>query len=118
VQLLGGAGVGLSIPSLLGAGSESLPPARFGTGSGILNMARQIGTVFGVAGLIAVLSHVTPGDPVAAFRHAVFLIMGFFASALIVSGVLLSPRTITAPAPQTVPVTANLAVGSDLGRTQ
>lgn len=118
VQLLGGAGVGLSIPSLLGAGSESLPPARFGTGSGILNMARQIGTVFGVAGLIAVLSHVTPGDPVAAFRHAVFLVMGFFASALIVSGVLLSPRTITAPAPETVPVTANLAVGSDLGRTQ
>jgi hypothetical protein len=36
-QLLGGAGVGLTIPSLLGAGSASLTPARFGTGSGILN---------------------------------------------------------------------------------
>jgi len=36
-QLLGGAGVGLTIPSLLGAGSAALTPARFGTGSGILN---------------------------------------------------------------------------------
>ena len=49
-QLLGGAGVGLTIPSLLGAGSTSLKPGSFGTGSGILNMARQIGTVLGVAG--------------------------------------------------------------------
>ena len=104
VQLLGGAGVGLSIPSLLGAGSESLPPARFGTGSGILNMARQIGTVFGVAGLIAVLSHVTPGDPVAAFRHGVILVIGLFASALVVSGILLSPRTIGVRVPDPAPV--------------
>ncbi len=58
-QLLGGAGVGLTIPSLLGAGSASLTPARFGTGSGILNMARQVGTVLGVAGLVAILSRVS-----------------------------------------------------------
>jgi hypothetical protein len=43
------------IPSLLGAGSASLTPSRFGTGSGILNMARQVGTVLGVASLIAAL---------------------------------------------------------------
>jgi MFS family permease len=60
-QLLGGAGVGLTIPSLLAAGSASLPPDRFGTGSGILNMARQVGTVLGVAGLIAILAHVSTG---------------------------------------------------------
>ena len=51
VQLIGGAGVGLTIPSLLAAGSSSLPPARFGTGRRILNMARQVGTVLGVAWL-------------------------------------------------------------------
>src|SRR6202021_2015055 len=50
-QLLGGAGVGLTIPSLLAAGSASLGPARFGTGSGVLNMGRQVGTVRGVARL-------------------------------------------------------------------
>ena len=68
-QLLGGAGVGLTIPSLLGAGSASLTPARFGTGSGILNMARQVGTVLGVAGLVAILAQVSPADPLAAFRE-------------------------------------------------
>src|SRR6202012_5546252 len=80
-QLLGGAGVGLAIPSLLGAGSASLPPARFGTGSGILNMARQVGTVLGVAGLVAILSHVSPADPLAAFRHGLWLIIPVFVAA-------------------------------------
>ena len=89
-QLLGGAGVGLSIPSLLGAGSASLTPGRFGTGSGILNMSRQIGTVLGVAGLVAILSRVAPADPVAAYRSGIVLIIAFFAAAAAVSAVLLT----------------------------
>jgi len=99
-QLLGGAGVGLTIPSLLGAGSASLAPARFGTGSGILNMARQVGTVLGVASLVAVLSHVNPGDPLVAYRHALVLIIAFFAAAGVVCAVLLTARPGRAPATQ------------------
>jgi hypothetical protein len=90
--LLGGAGVGLAIPSLLGAGSASLTPGRFGTGSGILNMARQIGTVLGVAGLVAILIRVSPADPVAAYRHGVVLIIAFFVAAGAVSAGLLTAR--------------------------
>jgi EmrB/QacA subfamily drug resistance transporter len=97
-QLLGGAGVGLTIPSLLGAGSASLTPARFGTGSGILNMARQVGTVLGVASLVAVLSHVNPGDPLVAYRHALVLIIAFFAAAGVVCAGLLTARPGRAPA--------------------
>ncbi|MGH8995605.1 MAG: MFS transporter, partial [Acidimicrobiales bacterium] len=97
-QLIGGAGVGLAIPSLLGAGTSSLPPARFGTGSGILNMARQIGTVIGVAALIAVLSNASASDPVGAFRHAVLLVGAFFAAAMVVSVGLLGPGPATVPA--------------------
>jgi EmrB/QacA subfamily drug resistance transporter len=98
-QLLGGAGVGLAIPSLLGAGSASLPAARFGTGSGVLNMARQVGTVLGVAGLVAILSPVqglaavhglTAVHGLAAFRHGVVLIIVFFLAAAAVSAVLLT----------------------------
>jgi len=92
-QLIGGAGVGLTIPSLLGAGSASLPPDRFGTGSGILNMARQVGTVLGVAGLIAILSHVAAGDPVITYRHGLVLIIAFFSAAGLVSAGLLTGRT-------------------------
>jgi EmrB/QacA subfamily drug resistance transporter len=91
-QLLGGAGVGLTIPSLLGAGTASLAPARFGTGSGILNMARQVGTVLGVASLVAILSHVTGGDPLPAYRNGLVLIIAFFAAAGVVSAGLLTAR--------------------------
>jgi EmrB/QacA subfamily drug resistance transporter len=95
-QLVGGAGVGLTIPSLLGAGSASLTPGRFGTGSGILNMSRQIGTVLGVAGLVAILSRVSRADPVAAYRSGVVLIIAFFAAAGAVSAALLTGRPVPA----------------------
>jgi EmrB/QacA subfamily drug resistance transporter len=92
VQLIGGAGVGLTIPSLLSAGSASLPPDRFGTGSGVLNMARQVGTVLGVAGLVAILAHLALADPIVTYRHAVVLISAFFAAAGIVAAVTLTGR--------------------------
>jgi EmrB/QacA subfamily drug resistance transporter len=95
-QLLGGAGVGLTIPSLLGAGSASLTPGRFGTGSGILNTARQVGTVLGVAGLVAILSRVSSADPVTAYRHGVILIIAFFLAAGAVSAGLLTGRPVVA----------------------
>ena len=98
-QLLGGAGVGLSIPSLLGAGSASLTPGRFGTGSGILNTARQVGTVLGVAGLVAILSRASSVDPVAAYRHGAVLIIAFFVAAGAVSAGLLTGRPVVAEGP-------------------
>src|SRR6202050_3789867 len=85
-QLLGGAGVGLTIPSLLG----------FGSGSGILNTARQVGTVLGVAGLVAILSRVSSADPVTAYRHGVILIIAFFLAAGAVSAGLLTGRPVVA----------------------
>jgi EmrB/QacA subfamily drug resistance transporter len=102
-QLLGGAGVGLSIPSLLGVGTSAVPAARFGTGSGILNMARQIGTVLGVAGLVAVLSRLAVGDPVTTFRHALVLIAALFAGAGVLSAIFLTARRPPVAAPATSP---------------
>jgi len=109
-QLLGGAGVGLAIPSLLGAGSLSLSPDRFGTGSGILNMARQVGTVLGVAALVAILAHVSP-DPVTTFRHAIVLVIGFFAAAGLTAASLLTNKAGSPPAriAGTAPATAEQA---------
>jgi hypothetical protein len=90
-QLLGGAGVGLAIPSLLGAGSLSLSQDRFGTGSGILNMARQVGTVLGVAALVAILARVGP-EPVTTFRHATALVIAFFTAAGLIAAILLTGK--------------------------
>ncbi len=54
-SLIGGAGVGLVIPTLTGAGASSLAPERFATGAAVLTMGRQIGAALGVALLVAVL---------------------------------------------------------------
>ena len=115
-QLIGGIGVGLTIPSLLGAGSASLPPARFGTGSGVLNMARQIGTVLGVAGLVAILAHIDRTDPVATFRKGIDLAAAFGVTAGLTSAVFLTRRaspalaeTATAPVPDQLSVARAIA---------
>jgi EmrB/QacA subfamily drug resistance transporter len=54
-MLVGGAGVGLVIPTLTGAGASSLPPERFATGAALLTMGRQVGSALGVAILVAVV---------------------------------------------------------------
>ena len=102
-QLIGGAGVGLAIPGLLGAGSASLPPDRFGTGSGILNMARQIGIVMGGAGLVGILANLVPGDPLSTFRHGLALIIGLLAAAGLVAVGSLTGRPAVAPAAGAAP---------------
>jgi EmrB/QacA subfamily drug resistance transporter len=57
--MIGGAGVGLVIPTLTGAGASSLAPERFATGIAVLTMGRQIGSALGVAVLVAVLGSAT-----------------------------------------------------------
>jgi hypothetical protein len=54
-MMVSGAGVGLVIPTLTGAGAASLASERFATGAAILTMGRQIGAALGVAILVAVL---------------------------------------------------------------
>jgi EmrB/QacA subfamily drug resistance transporter len=117
VQVLGGIGVGLTIPSLLGAGTMSLPAARFGAGSGVLNMARQLGAVIGVAGLVGILATKT-ADPLNGFRYGAALAVGFFALAAVVAAVVV-PRVRPArvvletgePAQESSDLSGQLSVG-------
>jgi hypothetical protein len=64
--IVGGIGVGLALPTLLSSATADLPPARTSTGSGIINMTRQIGFVLGVSVLVAILG--TPLSYAAAHR--------------------------------------------------
>jgi EmrB/QacA subfamily drug resistance transporter len=54
-MVMSGAGVGLVIPTLTGAGASSLAPERFATGAAVLTMGRQVGSALGIAILVAVL---------------------------------------------------------------
>ena len=50
-----GFGIGLAFPMLNAASAASLPPQRFAVGSAIHQVARQLGSVIGVAVLVAIL---------------------------------------------------------------
>jgi EmrB/QacA subfamily drug resistance transporter len=60
--MIGGIGVGLSLGSLPGAATSSLPPERFATGAAVFGAARQIGAAIGVAVLVALLADPGPAD--------------------------------------------------------
>jgi EmrB/QacA subfamily drug resistance transporter len=69
--LLGGIGVGLALPTLLSTATADLPTAQAATGSAIVNMSRQLGSVLGISALVILL-----GSPVGfaevqrAYQHA------------------------------------------------
>ena len=94
--LLTGVGVGLVQPTFMATGAAGLPPQSFATGSGVLNMLRQLGLAVGVAVLIAVL-----GDPhgaaatLSAYRHGWEMVAGAsVVSALVGVVALRRPATV------------------------
>ena len=101
---VGGAGVGLVIPTLTGAGASSLAPERFATGAAVLTMGRQIGAALGVALLVAVLgSGHAPSD-----FHAAWLIT--VAGGLAAGAALAAlPRSTRVAAPAAKPLLAERA---------
>ena len=89
-MLLTGAGVGLTLPTFMAAGASSLPPQSFATGSGVVNMLRQVGLAVGVAVFVAVLG--TPHGPageLSAFRDGWAVIAATSLLAAAAGGVLL-----------------------------
>ncbi|MCP1118568.1 MFS transporter [Robbsia andropogonis] len=58
-----GVGVGLTLPTLMGVGTSSLPATAFSTGSAAINMIRQAAIAIGVAVLVALVgAHANPID--------------------------------------------------------
>jgi hypothetical protein len=53
----------------------------------------------GVAGLVAILAHADPTDPVATFREGVYLVAAFSITAGLISAVFLTRRATSAVAP-------------------
>jgi MFS family permease len=100
--LLTGAGVGLTLPTLMSTAASSLPPTAFATGSAVVNMLRQVGLAIGVALLIALLgSPHSPAATLAAYQRgwtvtsAIALAGGLVGLVLLVA----RPRTAAAEAP-------------------
>ncbi|HEY3957363.1 MAG TPA: DHA2 family efflux MFS transporter permease subunit [Streptosporangiaceae bacterium] len=89
-MLLTGAGVGLTLPTLMATAAAALPPSSFATGSAAVNMIRQIGLAVGVALLVAVLgAPASPAARLAAFRHGWWLAAGLAVAGLLPTVALL-----------------------------
>jgi MFS family permease len=94
-MLIGGAGVGLVIPSLTSAATSSLPPDRFATGSAVLSMSRQIGVALGVAVLVSIVGTPAPGDAVDSFKDG----YTFIAAIALVAAVAMAAMGRVGPQP-------------------
>ena len=93
-MIITGIGVGLTLPTMMAAGSSSLPPQSFATGSAVINMLRQIGLALGVAILVAVLGNASDGGRAAldAFRHGWWVIAAVSWASIVPALVLLRTR--------------------------
>lgn len=93
IGLTGGAGLGMALTGLNTVAALSVPPARFATGTGLHNAARQVGGAFGAATVAVVVSAIGVRD-VDAYRN-VFLIGGLVAAVAAALGLLLLSRPTT-----------------------
>ncbi len=110
---ISGAGVGLVIPTLTGAGASSLAPERFATGAAVLTMGRQIGAALGVALLVAVLGTATR---TASDFHAAWLISvaGGLATGLALAAIGRPVRgAVAVPARTDAPAAASASAATD-----
>jgi EmrB/QacA subfamily drug resistance transporter len=83
--LIGGAGVGFALPTILSSATADLPQSRAATGSAVVNMSRQVGTVLGVSLLVAIIgTPITYSAVHSNFQHAWWVM----AALNIVAGVL------------------------------
>src|SRR3954452_648283 len=100
-MLIGGAGVGLVIPSLTSAATSALPPDRFATGSAVLAMSRQIGVALGVAVLVSLVGTPSPEHAVDGFKDGyTFLTLAALAAAVAIGSI---GRLGGEPAPASAP---------------
>ena len=99
--LVGGAGVGFALPNILSSATADLPATLAATGSALVNMSRQIGTVLGVSLVVAALgTPTTYAEAHAAFTDAWWLLAGV-AVAAAVTAVRMTPTAVTQmPAPE------------------
>jgi len=97
-MLITGIGVGLTLPTLITTAVSSLAPTSFSTGSAVVTMARQTGSVLGVAILVAILDTRHANNAVAVFDRGWWFTAGTAGLAALAS-LALTRRPARPPSP-------------------
>ena len=92
--VIAGIGVGLALPQLTAAATAALPPHQASTGSGVVNMTRQLGLVVGTSIMVGLLGKGLPS--LAHFQHVWIFIAASSAAAAVAA--LIMGRFRAAPA--------------------
>jgi EmrB/QacA subfamily drug resistance transporter len=105
-QLIGGAGIGLSMPAFTAVAVGAVQPSRFATAIGISSMFRQVGAALGVAAFVAIVGTPTRAGAIEAYRHGwYFMVVASVVGALFMLGARLVPVRAPAPQPEPAPAT-------------
>jgi MFS family permease len=102
--LLTGLGVALALPQLSSASVQGLPPDRYALGSAVNQTMRQLGATFGVALVVSFIAGATPGDALAHFQRAWWMVIACGTLTSVVAVALPHPVRATATAPAAVEV--------------
>jgi hypothetical protein len=98
-MIVGGAGVGLALPSFTIAATRTLPPQLLATGIGAQTMFRQIGATLGIGAFVAILGTPTTSDILTPFDNTRRFMIAAAAAAAAAAALALILIRRPAPAP-------------------